>query len=86
MKPLYYLEFAKSVDENHNPIPAKSLKWKIRYPKVAWEDVVRCDMERITVQQLSSKHILRVAQAGWLHNIFIRVSTWFSDDWVIFKE
>lgn len=85
MKALYYLEFAKSVNEDNQPIPAKKLKWEVRLPKVAWEDPELCLRERLEVQQDLKHHIIRVVQAGWFKTILIRVSTWFSDDWVVIR-
>jgi hypothetical protein len=87
MKHLYYLESAKSVNIGDNgvcvPIPAKTLKWKVRLPKVAWEDPELCLRERLEVMPDLKYHIVRVVQAGWFKTILIRVSTWFSDDWVM---
>ena len=86
MKPLYYIESALSVNvEKKQNIPAKKLKWKPTNPKIAWEDAELCNRERIDIQENLFYHIVRVRQAGWLHNIFIRISTWFSDDWVVVK-
>ena len=86
MKHLYYLETAQSVDENLNPIPAKSLIWTTRYPKIAWEDAEMCDRERIGIQKILSHHIIRVVRANWFENLFIRMMQRFSGDWVIVYE
>ena len=89
MKHLYYLELAQSVNTNDNgtliPIPAKSLKWETRLPKVAWEDPELCLQERLEVMQDLKHHIIRVVQAGWFKTILIRISSWFSDDWVVIR-
>ena len=89
MKHLYYLESAQSVDIDDNgaltPIPAKSLKWKTRLPKVAWEDPELCLQERLEVLQDLKYHLVRVVQAGCFKSFLIRISTWFSDDWVVIR-
>ena len=83
MKPLYYLEITKSIDENNQPIPAKSLKWKIRIPKLAWESREMCNNERMDVQELCKYHIIRVSRANLFKNIIIRISNWIGDGWYI---
>ena len=85
MKPLYYLEIARSMNFDNTPIPATSLKWKTRKPKIAWEDAELCDRDRIDDQKHMIFHIIRVRQAGWLKNIWIRFVAWMCDDWIVIK-
>ena len=73
MKPLYYLEFAQSVDESGNRIPATDFKWFV--PKnimIAYEDRDLCDQERIAHQADLTKYVVRVTKASSLKNISIR--------------
>ena len=89
MKHLYYLESARSVDVDNNdtliPIPAKDLKWKVRFPKVAWEDPELCLIERFEILRDLKYHVVRVVEAGWFKSILIRVSTRFSNDWTVIR-
>lgn len=83
MKPLYYLEFARSKDDNGQLIPAKELFWYVpSYQKIAYEDPYLCAKARYEAQSDSSKYVVRYRQASWFKNLRIR----FSDDWVIIKE
>lgn len=86
MKPLYYLKIAQSMDENDRLIPAKSLKWITRTPKVAWEELDSCNRERMEIQCVAGRYVIKVARAGWMKNIFIRLSNWLTDEWVVFKD
>ena len=86
MKPLYYLKIARSIDKNSCPIPAKSLKWITMIPKVAWEELDSCNRERMEIQYIIDRYVIKVARAGWMKNIFIRLSNWLTDEWVVFKD
>lgn len=92
MKHLYYLEFARSVDSNNNPIPAKQLSWKT-HSITAWEDRELCNYERICIQSNLQNHIIRVTKASLLKNVLIRFYNWWGEsdiqghtDWIIVKD
>jgi hypothetical protein len=88
MKTLYYHEFAKSIDDNGNPIPAKKLKWKVpKWSRIAFEDPEYCLKVRLENQENLKYHIIRVVQAGRLKSIGIRLNAWLwnGDDWTILK-
>ena len=86
MKALYYLESARSIDINGQPIPAKKLKWhNIFGGLVAYEDREMCDIERLVVQENLGFYIIRVKKAGFFKNFFIRYNSKRVGDWVIRK-
>lgn len=86
MKHLYYLEIARSRRDDLSLIPANSIKWKTRIPKIAWENVEFCNRNRIDSLENMMFHVTRVREAGWLKNIWIRFTAWMCDDWIVIKE
>ena len=82
MKPLYYLEFAQSVDNDDNLIPAADFKWFIpKHIMIAYEDRDLCDQERIAHQGKLTKYVVRVKKANKFMNIKIRLNN--GSDWAI---
>ena len=87
MKSLYYLETARSIDENNNPIPAKKMKWA-PLNRVAYENPNRCFKDRIYLQQMLNKIAVRTNVMGWFKNISIRLHNYLNPNthnWIIFK-
>ena len=86
MKPLYYLEFAQSV-ENDNIIPAKDMRWQVTPSfKTAWEDPCLCMADRIELQKQLFKWVVRVKKASWFKNICIRLNSLKGNDWILVRE
>jgi hypothetical protein len=85
MKPLYYLEFAQSVDNNDNLIPATSFKWFTpNHIMIAYEDRDLCDHERFAHQGKLTKYVVRVKKASWFKNLKIRLNN--GSDWAVCTE
>ena len=87
MKPLYYLEFAKSVNDDNQPIPAKELKWFTPDSyKIAYTDPQFCEVNRLEIQPNLNNHIVRVAKAGLFKHISILLNegAWL-DSWAIIR-
>ena len=86
MKPLYFLEIARSIDIDNQPIPARDLQW--RHPKtwkVAYEDFEKCTQDRLDIQGNLNKSVLRVSRAGFLKSLFIRISQISNSGWLVIR-
>jgi len=85
MKPLYYLEFAQSIDENGHIIPVRKFKWHtLSYENTAYEDIETCKIQRIRYQNILNKFVVRVKKANPIKNISIRLnSTKKNNMWII---
>ncbi len=87
MKPLYYLEFAQSVDSNNNPIPAKKMYWVTPDSvKIAYEDLDVVNQERYRYQESLHKHVVRVRPTGIFKNIVIRLSDRNGGRWIVVEN
>lgn len=85
MKPLYYLEFAQSIDENDHIIPAQKFEWHtFLYKNTAYEDIEACRIQRIRFQNALNRFVVRVKKANPIKNISIRInSTKKNNIWII---
>ena len=85
MKPLYYLEFAQSIDENDRIIPARKFKWfTFSYKNTAYEDIEDCRIQRIRFQNVLNRFVVRVKKANPIKNISIRINSKKDNDmWII---
>lgn len=77
MKTLYYLEVAKSVDDNGNLIPARKMKYET-LSTVAYEEENEAQLERFAMQGNLHRFVVRVKKAGWMKNLMIQANPcWF---------
>lgn len=88
MKPLYYLEFARSYENDGTIIPAKKLNWfTIDSFRIGYEDIDTCAHERLSLQKDLTKWIVRIETAGPIMNLFIRICSRFGwRHWKIVKK
>lgn len=86
MKNLYYLEFAKSVNDNNEIIPAKNLMWKTpNILKYAYVDAEVCSQVRYSIQEKLDNIVVRIHMASFIKGLIIRISSAFNMDWMIIK-
>ena len=87
MKPLYYHEFALSVNDNGENIPAKKFKWIVsNHDKIAYEDINMCQITRLQMQELLTHWVVRIKKANIIKNMCIRLTSnrgINSSNWII---
>ena len=67
MKSLYYIEIARSIDDNGKIIPAKKMKWYTPWvQKIAYEDIDTVEKYRYDLQENSPQRVVRIRKAGCL--------------------
>lgn len=73
MKTLYYIEIARSIDDNGKIIPAKKMKWYTPWVhKTAYEDIDTIEEYRYDLQGNLPQRVVRIRKAGWFKNLYIR--------------
>ena len=88
MKPLYYLEFARSIDSNNNIIDAKKLNWYTpNQYKIMFEDSDFCKRSRIAAQLKLNNHVVRVKKANFFKGLWVRfISEFYDCPWMIIEN